>query len=124
MVVTAKPWQLKAAKTVVEQNTIIHAPTGGGKTLVAVLVIDRFLAAQPLKKVLFIVPSLALVEQQSEYIKNYCVHIDEMPVQVARIRHQRIDWECVCSKHHVLVATADIFRHAFVNSGSVKVKLA
>ena len=66
-----RPYQLDAAAVAIANNTIINVCTGGGKTLIAVIVIDQFLQSSN-KAVCFFVPSRALVTQQSGYLQKNC----------------------------------------------------
>ena len=45
-----------------ETNTIVHLPTGLGKTLIAARLVNRFLAKEPKKVVGFLVPTRALAD--------------------------------------------------------------
>lgn len=53
-----------------QENSIIVLPTGAGKTLVGILAIKRMVELNPTKIALFLVPTIPLVYQQSEYIYN------------------------------------------------------
>ena len=66
-----RPYQLDAAAVAIANNTIINVCTGGGKTLIAVIVIDHFLQSSN-KAVCFLVPSRALVTQQAGYLQKNC----------------------------------------------------
>ncbi|CAD7934438.1 unnamed protein product [Amoebophrya sp. A25] len=69
------PHQREAADTAVLGNTVVNVKTGGGKTLIAVLVTDHFLRTQPHKKVLLVVPTVPLLEQQSEYFRKHLADV-------------------------------------------------
>ena len=119
-----RPYQVEAAQVAIERNTIINIKTGGGKTLIAVLVIDHFLTVYNSKKVIFIVPSRALVAQQAEYIRNNCKPlVNNTLVSVAELCGQEMDswtqdlWNDVLRKNCVFVGTPEIFRRAFVDQG-------
>jgi len=53
---------------------IIHMETGGGKTLIAALLIDHYLEKDPEQFCAFIVPKKALVRQQATELRDRCVH--------------------------------------------------
>lgn len=66
-----RPYQLDAARKAIANNSVINICTGGGKTLIAVIVINEFILSST-KVVCFLVPSRALVTQQSEYLRKNC----------------------------------------------------
>jgi ERCC4-related helicase len=102
-------YQIEARDRAISSNIIINIRTGGGKTYVAVLVIDYFLLHQPEKRILFVVPSRALVSQQAEYIRTHCQHINGMNVSVTEISGSTSDswskskWLSVMSEFQVIV---------------------
>lgn len=53
-------------------NCIIVAPTGSGKTHVAIYIIKEHFKKAGDGKVLFVVPTVALVEQQKKQVQKYC----------------------------------------------------
>lgn len=67
-----RQYQISAADIAISKNSIINIRTGGGKTLIAVLVINHFLSLTNVKNILFIVPSRALVSQQAQYFRDNC----------------------------------------------------
>merc|ERR1712087_523009 len=71
-----RPYQKEAFQKRISQNTIVLLPTGLGKTLIAIMVIDHYLAQKPKKKILFIVPTVALVKQQANYCRKYCSQLN------------------------------------------------
>ena len=79
------PWQANAVERVIVGNVIVQVPTGGGKTLIAVKAIDHFLATFPAKRVLFVVPTRPLVEQQAAYCVTNC----QSRPRVARVETPR-----------------------------------
>lgn len=70
-VLIPRPYQLMAVEEAMGKNTIINIKTGGGKTLIAAIVIDKFLKLSP-KTICFLVPSKALVDQQTKYLQTNC----------------------------------------------------
>ena len=72
MKLVPRSYQIETAEKAYHGNTIINIKTGGGKTLIAALIIDHFINLNPEKNVLFIVPTRALVHQQSDYFRNQC----------------------------------------------------
>ena len=63
---TLRDYQKKCYERAKKENTIVHLPTGKGKTLIAVRLIDHFLRLSPQKNALFLVPTRILVEQQAK----------------------------------------------------------
>ena len=128
MPLRARSYQLEAANIAVLKNTIVNIRTGGGKTLIAVLVIDHFLINERRGKlVLFIVPSRALVAQQSEYLRKNVTwkgH-DHGQLNVVEMCGNELDswdrlkWRKCISENHILVGTAEVFRLAFVDQGFI-----
>lgn len=122
-----RPYQREVADTAIAKNTIINLRTGGGKTLIAVLLIDHFLKYEKEKKILFVVPSRALVDQQAKYIrKNSTSTAPGMQVLVGEFcgndmcSWSRSDWERAKKDNDVFVGTAEVFRHALVDQGFLK----
>ena len=68
---TLRKYQLDAATEAISRNIVINIPTGGGKTLIAVSVINHFMASSD-KTVCFLVPSRSLVTQQAAYLRTNC----------------------------------------------------
>lgn len=67
-----RAYQIEAASGAIAGNTVINVCTGGGKTLIAVIVINDFIRKHPRKVVCFLVPSRALVSQQAAYLRLNC----------------------------------------------------
>eukprot|EP00930_Biecheleria_cincta_P023734 TRINITY_DN17092_c0_g1_i2.p1 TRINITY_DN17092_c0_g1~~TRINITY_DN17092_c0_g1_i2.p1 ORF type:complete len:747 (-),score=120.10 TRINITY_DN17092_c0_g1_i2:302-2542(-) len=107
--------QLECVRHVIQRNTIVNMPTGTGKTLVAVLTIDHFRESG---KVMFLVPTRALVTQQAEYVRKHA----SRAVAVAELQGVQTDhltateWKDIVAKHDVLVGTAEVFRKALVDN--------
>jgi ERCC4-related helicase len=66
-----RPYQLEAVEEAMKKNTLINIKTGGGKTLIAAVVIDKFFKLSK-KTVCFLFPSRALVDQQTQYLLTNC----------------------------------------------------
>ena len=65
-----RPIQKELAELAYEQNVIVHMYTGGGKTLIAVMLIDHFLSLYPEKRIVFAVNSIPLMQQQARRIRE------------------------------------------------------
>jgi ERCC4-related helicase len=106
-----------------ENNTIVNMETGKGKTLIAIHLIDHFITKTPEKKVLFIVPSRALVSQQAAYVRNHSSLKDTLSPRVVEICGAEIDswdlgtWSSIYRQHAVLVGTPEVFRKAIIDHG-------
>jgi ERCC4-related helicase len=72
LLLSPRQYQIDAASYGIHENSIINIKTGGGKTLIAVIIMNHYLSINNGKKVLFIVPSRALVQQQAEYFQKHC----------------------------------------------------
>ena len=72
-----RQYQIDAALHGINENSIINIKTGGGKTLIGVIIINHYLSItynkNDKKKILFIVPSRALVQQQADYFQKHCI---------------------------------------------------
>lgn len=99
------------------KNTIVNLPTGFGKTIIAVRVMEHFLAKYPDKRVAFLV----LVEQQAAYAAQHCrVSGGAKTAAVQRLVGQdqadwrRQDWEDCMRRSDVLLGTAALFQKVLV----------
>lgn len=94
-----RSYQLEAASGAIASNTVINVCSGGGKTLIAVIVINDFIRGNPDKIVCFLVPSRALVFQQAAYLRSNC---DEKNGKPLLIEGERL---LICKHHHYLRLT-------------------
>lgn len=62
----ARQYQQEIAATAVQHNTLVSLPTGLGKTLIASVVMYNFYRWFPTGKIIFLAPTLPLVNQQIE----------------------------------------------------------
>lgn len=120
MTLQPRDYQLQCLEKIKRGNTIINMSTGGGKTLVAVLAFDHFLAANR-GKAIFAVPTRVLVEQQAQYCRDFC----QRSVRVVELSGGEMDswgkdrWrQCVC-ENEILVGTPEVFRKALVENGYI-----
>lgn len=59
-----RQYQFEIAKSAILQNTLVSLPTGLGKTLIAAVVLYNYYRWFPTGKILFLAPTLPLVDQQ------------------------------------------------------------
>ncbi|CAM9122430.1 unnamed protein product, partial [Ectocarpus fasciculatus] len=124
-----RDYQLEAARTAIAQNTIVNMETGRGKTLIAAMVAQRYLSQYPTKKVLFVVPTVALVSQQTAYLSRCCTvptgsaGSETRPIRVACCAGSetegwsREDWDDFMVMNEAFVGTPEVFRRALVDQG-------
>ena len=111
-----RPVQQECVDHAIKQNTIVNLPTGLGKTLIAVKVIDYFLEEHPTTKVAMIVPTRPLVDQQGTYCQTHCQKRNGSKINVIKVcgpdseRWSKSDWDKQLMSHHVVVGTPEIFR--------------
>ncbi|KAG7298937.1 hypothetical protein JYU34_017404 [Plutella xylostella] len=112
----ARPYQEQLEEIAMRKNTIIHLPTGSGKTYIAIRVITRLRAAiqkpwgEGGKRTFFLVNNIPLVDQQRNMIERRC------PVDgvAGYSGEDRVDywnkdkWDEELSKHQVIVMTSQI----------------
>ncbi|CAK8988854.1 unnamed protein product [Durusdinium trenchii] len=124
----ARDYQFEAFKAVCERNRIICLPTGTGKTLVAIMLIDRFLRLEDGKELkepipgaftCFIVNTVALVQQQAAEIRSKSVIADLRVVELTgeTMTERTPERWRELRKKQVLVTTAEVLRQAIVDHG-------
>lgn len=113
-----RPYQQECVTSAKKANTIVHLPTGYGKTLIAAHLINYFLDKNPEKKVAMLVPTRALVGQQSSYLKAHCRVSGSPPIVQTLVGEDQAGWNHSdwneSMRCHIYVGTAALFQQAFV----------
>ena len=114
---TPRRYQVQAANAAFQENKIINLPTGTGKTLIAVMLIDWFRRQIPERSALFLVESIALVRQQACVVRNVTTFRDML---VSEITGEEAEWTSewwndAKTHPHVLVCTAEVARKAMTD---------
>ncbi|XP_030840777.1 probable ATP-dependent RNA helicase DDX58 [Strongylocentrotus purpuratus] len=89
-------------------NTCVVAPTGSGKTYVAVAVAQEVLRKSPGKKVIFVVNQVPLVHQQSTVFKKYIKDVAYICGDHGQPEITRLPMDEVLKENDVVVLTAQI----------------
>ncbi|CAJ1352882.1 unnamed protein product [Effrenium voratum] len=119
MALQPRAYQLECVQELRKGNTIVSLPTGGGKTLIAVLALDEFL--RNTARAMFIVPTRVLVEQQAKYCREKC----RARHRVAELAGGEMDswgqerWSECLRDNDILVGTPEVFRRALVEGGFI-----
>jgi ATP-dependent helicase IRC3 len=85
-----RPYQKKAVDAVLSRfktnstKLLLHLPTGAGKTVIAILIIEKFLALSETGKILFIAHREEILDQTQKTIKRHLPTIDVQIEQGAR----------------------------------------
>ncbi|XP_012287234.1 endoribonuclease Dicer [Orussus abietinus] len=113
---TARAYQMDLFEKAVKENTIIYLPTGTGKTFIAVLLIKQLSGdiRKPFfeggKRSIFIVNTVPLVTQQSEYVARHTGLICKGYSGDMQIDYwDKNIWSREIEHNQVLVMTAQIF---------------
>lgn len=129
---TPLPWQLEAAEKAANENLIVFAETGSGKTLVAELAIKEALKRQPLKKCAFLVTATRLLAHQqwqriAESLKDEDGQMAALEVTgYTTAEWGRHEWRSALGVDtgfgpQVLVGTIETFARACIDHGYVDV---
>ncbi|KAF0991037.1 hypothetical protein HZS_5115 [Henneguya salminicola] len=115
-IITPRDYQEEIFNIGVTSNIIICLGTGSGKTFIAVMLIKKFYSTTignfpTAKRIVMLVPTTALVYQQSEYIRrftnikvgHYC---GESPIN----SWSPLSWRKEINENQVLTMTPEIFR--------------
>jgi ERCC4-related helicase len=101
--------------------------TGFGKTLIAVKLMEYYLHMKPQKRVAFMVPTRALVNQQSEYCKSHCQLPHGSPVIQTLVGYDQSNWALSnwdesLRKSDIFVGTPAVFLDAFVKTRFLQIR--
>jgi ERCC4-related helicase len=121
-----RPYQKECLERAKQHNTIISLETGGGKTLIAAKLMEHYLCTQPQKRVAFMVPTRALVNQQTEYCKSHCHLSSGSPVIQTLVGYDQTSWTSSewnesLRKSHIFVGTPAVFLDAFVKTRFLRI---
>ena len=115
------PYQRESLERAKAANTIVHLPTGTGKTLIAARLVNHFLAQQPNGNIGFLVPTRALADQQSNYLLKHCQRANGAAVVVQPLvgeeqsAWKQSDWTAAMDKSDIFCGTAAVFQKAFIS---------
>ncbi|KAL7551335.1 hypothetical protein ACHAWF_014528 [Thalassiosira exigua] len=129
MVLQLRDYQQECLQRAKLGNTIVHLPTGKGKTLIAARLIEHYLRERPGQCISVLVPTRALVEQQSAYFERHCRTVGGSPPVVERLIGEdqsgwgQSEWNEVLSSSHILCGTAAIFVQAFISEAFMHIDL-
>lgn len=118
-----RAYQAECIEVSKERNTVVCLDTGLGKTLIAVKLIDHFLRTSPTKKILFIVPTVILVEQQA----RVCREQSGRSLRVVELCGNRLEgwtnasWDKCVESSDVMVGTPAIFVTGLVTHGYLNI---
>lgn len=110
------PYQLACVDRAKEENVIVNLGTGLGKTLIAVHIFDHFASLDPSKLTLFVVPKVAIVEQQADVVR---LQSERCGVRVSTLSGMKMDpwgateWTRCVEDADMLLGTPEVFRRAF-----------
>ncbi|KYN08971.1 Endoribonuclease Dicer [Trachymyrmex cornetzi] len=121
-VFTPRAYQIDLYERAVQNNMILYLPTGAGKTYIAVMLLKHLSCdvRKPYqeggKRSIFVVNTVALVEQQSTYIKRHtdlkCKgYSGDMKVDF----WSEQQWMTEIEEHEVLVMTSQIFLNLLIH---------
>ncbi|ELU14771.1 hypothetical protein CAPTEDRAFT_209996 [Capitella teleta] len=93
------------------KNSLIVAPTGCGKTFVAAEIIKQHMVKNPNSKVIFLVPTVALVQQQHDVLQSYSIP-DARIKPISGEGSQINPLKNLIQRHNIMVMTPQILVNA------------
>ncbi|KAJ8328011.1 Dicer-like protein 1 [Batrachochytrium dendrobatidis] len=115
-VVEPRSYQLWLFELAKAENIIAVLPTGTGKTLIALLLIEHMHSIQSpeaanRKISVMLVPTIPLVSQQAQYIKMHSkLRTGFSSEGVSMKKHDFKYWKCALEENDVMVMTAEILK--------------
>ncbi|EFN79336.1 Endoribonuclease dcr-1 [Harpegnathos saltator] len=113
---TPRAYQIDLYEKAVENNIIVYLPTGAGKTYIAVMLLKKFSGEIQMsyskngKRSIFIVNTVALVRQQTDYIRRHtCLTCKGYSGDMKVDCWKEDQWILELDANQVLVMTAQIF---------------
>ncbi|XP_076928332.1 endoribonuclease Dicer homolog 2-like [Bidens hawaiensis] len=125
----ARSYQIEALEQAIKKNTIVFLETGSGKTLIAIMLLRYYahLLSKPSPYIaVFLVPTVVLVKQQAEYVRNHLdLKVEEYWGEKGVDNWDVDEWKKQRDENQLLVMTPDILknalRHRFLTLNVIKV---
>ncbi len=117
----ARSYQQELFEECLQHNVIAVAPTGAGKTLIAVLLVQHALQTDTSRKVLFLVNQVPLVLQQANVFKELLEPPFNENIGMLHGDRSAKDWPSILQNYHVIVCTVQLFVNA-IQRGDAKLE--
>ncbi|KAJ7724192.1 hypothetical protein DFH07DRAFT_1067086, partial [Mycena maculata] len=110
-------YQEEAFERAQKGNVICALETGGGKTFISLLLLKWVALQRPENKVIFLVPKVALVEQQGDFVASRStLRVMKLHGALEIDLADRRGWRSKFERHDVFVMTAQIFLNLITHS--------
>ncbi|KAL3863078.1 hypothetical protein ACJMK2_004855 [Sinanodonta woodiana] len=117
-VIKLREYQKELARPALEgKNVIIVAPTGSGKTMVALRIIQEHITrkrGREIPKVIFLVNQVALANQQGDACKKHLTTYNTQVISGEVQRNMKVSLKDFIDKRNILVVTAQVLLDALV----------